>query len=165
VTRMALCRAHKANAAVSMFVVVPSDELTRPVACSLQIGEAGRRELRPIFRRPEQRLDECVVIAHARPRGRRLDTQPVQHSTGGKSTLGRISKRGNTDLRKLFVQAAQVLMINMRRDRSYLGEWLADIETRRHRSVAIVALANKLVRICWILASGDEYRPHPAGAV
>ena len=39
----------------------------------------------------------------------------------------------------MFVQAAQVLMINMKRNRSYLGEWLANIETRRHR-VAIVAL-------------------------
>lgn len=95
-----------------------------------------------------------------------LGLVPRQYSTGGKATLGAISKRGNTYLRKLFVQAAQVLMINMKRDRSYLGKWLADIETRRHRNVAVVALANKLARICWkILASGDEYRPHPATAI
>ena len=62
VTRMALCRAHEANAAVSMFVVVPSDELTSPGSCCLQIGEAGRRELRPILRRPEQRVPGEMLI-------------------------------------------------------------------------------------------------------
>lgn len=40
-TSMALCRTHKGNAAVSMFVVVPSDELTSPGSCCLQIGETG----------------------------------------------------------------------------------------------------------------------------
>jgi transposase len=41
-----------------------------------------------------------------------------QQSIGGKSTLGAISKRGNTYLRKLFIQGAQVLLINMQSDPS-----------------------------------------------
>jgi transposase len=95
-----------------------------------------------------------------------LGLVPRQHSTGGKSTLGPISKRGNTYLRKLFIQGAQALLINMKRDRSRLGEWLQGIEARRHRNVAVVALANKLVRICWkVLATESEYRPFPATAV
>src|SRR5690606_29428772 len=79
VTGMTLRRAHKANAAVSMLVVVPSDELTGPTACSCQVGEAGGWELRSILRRTEQRFDERVVITHARSRVRGLDAQPVQH--------------------------------------------------------------------------------------
>lgn len=38
-----------------------------------------RRELRPVLHRPEQRLDERVVTAHARSRVRGFDAQPVQH--------------------------------------------------------------------------------------
>ncbi len=94
-----------------------------------------------------------------------LGLVPRQNSTGGKSNLGTISKRGNPYLRKLFIQGAQVLLINMKRDRSRLGEWLQSIESRSHRNIAVVALANKLVRICWkILAGGEEYRPYPAQA-
>lgn len=92
-----------------------------------------------------------------------LGLVPRQYSTGGKSKLGSISKRGDVYLRKLFIQGAQVLLINMKRDRSRLGEWLTGIEGRCHRNIAVVALANKLVRICWkILAGGEEYRPYPA---
>jgi transposase len=94
-----------------------------------------------------------------------LGLVPRQHSTGGRSTLGAISKRGDTYLRKLFIQGAQVLLINMKRDRSGLGVWLKSIEERRHRNVAVVALANKLVRICWkVLATECEYRPFPSRA-
>jgi transposase len=92
-----------------------------------------------------------------------LGLVPRQHSTGGKSTLGSISKRGNIYLRKLFIQGSQVLLLHLKRDQSRLGEWIREIEVRRHRNVAVVALANKLVRICWkMLATGAEYRPYPA---
>ena len=85
---------------------------------------------------------------------------------GGKATLGRISKRGNIYLRSLFIQGAQALYIHMKRDRSRLGEWLRNIEARSHRNVAIVALANKIVRICWkVLTTGVEYQPYPARSV
>jgi hypothetical protein len=54
----------------------------------------------------------------------------------------------------------------MKRDRSRLGEWLRNIEARSHRNVAIVALANKIVRICWkVLRTGVEYQPYPARSV
>jgi len=91
-----------------------------------------------------------------------LGLVPRQHSTGGKSTLGSISKRGNVYLRKLFIQGAQVLLLHLKRDQSRLGEWIRSIELRRHHNVAVVALANKLVRICWkMLATDAEYRPYP----
>ncbi len=92
-----------------------------------------------------------------------LGLVPRQHSTGGKSNLGSISKRGNIYLRKLFIQGAQVLLLHLKRDQSRLGEWIQNIEVRRHRNVAVVALANKLVRICWkMLATGSDYQPRPA---
>jgi transposase len=51
----------------------------------------------------------------------------------------------------------------LKRDQSSLGRWLRQVEMRRQRQVAIVALANKMVRICWkVLTSEDEFRAYPA---
>jgi len=94
-----------------------------------------------------------------------LGLVPRQMSTGGRSILGPISKRGNIQLRRLFIQGAQVLYTHLKRDQSRLGLWLRGIEGRAHRNVAVVALANKLVRICWkVLSSGMHYRPYPTHA-
>jgi transposase len=95
-----------------------------------------------------------------------LGLVPRQFSTGGKSCLGSISKRGNVQLRQLFIQGAQVLYTHLARDGSSLGSWLRAVAARTHRNVAVVALANKLVRICWkILSSGQEYQAYPARAI
>jgi transposase len=92
-----------------------------------------------------------------------LGLVPRQYTTGGKPALGGISKRGNTYLRQLFIQGANALYLHMKRDRSHLGEWLRQVEGRSHRNVAVVALANKMVRICWkVLTSGQVYEPYPA---
>ena len=81
----------------------------------------------------------------------------------GKPTLGRISKRGNTYLRELFIQGAQSSFLYLKRDQSSLGQWLRQVEARCHRQVAVVALANKMVRICWkVLTSEQVYQPYPA---
>jgi len=95
-----------------------------------------------------------------------LGLVPRQLSTGGRSILGPISKRGNVQLRRLFVQGAQVLYSHLRRNQSRLGAWLRGIEGRTHRNVAVVALANKLMRICWkVLSSGRPYQPYPVRAI
>jgi len=91
-----------------------------------------------------------------------LGLVPRQYSTGGKSNLGGISKRGNAYLRMLVIQGARALMIHMKRDRTRVGQWLHELETRAHPHVALIALANKIVRICWkVLTSGEGYRPFP----
>jgi len=112
-------------------------------------------------------LVAAVNDAHAFARGRDmaawLGLVPRQHATGGQTTLGRISKRGNAYLRQLFIQGAQALYTHMKREKSRLGQWLRDLEARAHRHVVVVALANKIVRICWkVLTSGQDYRPFPA---
>lgn len=92
-----------------------------------------------------------------------LGLVPRQYSTGGKSNLGSISKRGNAYLRMLVIQGARALMIHMKRDRSRMGQWLHELEKRSHPHVALIALANKIVRICWkVLSAGESYRPFPS---
>ena len=82
-----------------------------------------------------------------------------QMSTGDRTILGRISKRGNGYLRTLFMQAARVILL---RPASWpkhgFGVWLARAAQRLHPNVLAAALANKLARIAWtVLAQERSY--------
>jgi transposase len=84
---------------------------------------------------------------------------PREHSTGGKQKLLGISKRGNSYLRRLFVQGARAVMRYRSRQSPALSGWLAQLLARTHQNVAIVALANKLLRIAWaVLCKNEAYR-------
>ncbi|MFG6538555.1 IS110 family transposase [Sulfitobacter sp. CS16] len=75
---------------------------------------------------------------------------PRQFSTGKRTVLGRITKRGSRYLRMLFVQAAKVILMRTNRwpDFSF-GDWLAKAAERMNRNKLAVALANKLARMAW----------------
>jgi transposase len=101
-----------------------------------------------------------TAFRRARDMSAWLGLVPRQYSTGGKSTLGGISKRGNAYLRMMVIQGARALLIHMKRDQSRMGLWLRALEQRSHPHVALIALANKIVRICWkVLSSGQTYQP------
>jgi transposase len=75
---------------------------------------------------------------------------PRQMSTGDRTILGRISKRGNRYLRVLFVQAAWVVLIRPKSwERHGLKPWIEAAKKRLHHNVLAIALANKLARIAW----------------
>src|SRR6056297_2941071 len=77
---------------------------------------------------------------------------PRQFSTGGRTILGRITKRGSRYLRMLFVQAAKVIMMRPHRWSDFsFGAWLTEAVARMPRNKAAVALANKLARTAWSL--------------
>jgi transposase len=91
-----------------------------------------------------------------------LGLVPRQHSTGGNAKLLGISKRGNPYLRRLFVHGARSAILHVNRKEHSLGEWIDKLESRAHRNVAVVALANKSARICWaVLVKAAVYRPIP----
>jgi transposase len=81
---------------------------------------------------------------------------PRQHTTGGKPRLMGITKRGNTHLRRLFVQGARALWVWKDKRNDPLHIWIRSLASRMHPHVAVCALANKLVRICWALLRHDE---------
>jgi transposase len=85
-----------------------------------------------------------------------LGLVPKQISTGDRTILGKISKRGNRYLRVLFVQAAWVVLIKPQSwERHGLKHWIEAAKKRLHRNVLAIALANKLARIAWsVLARG-----------
>ena len=91
-------------------------------------------------------------FAKARDLGAWLGLVPRQHTTGGKAKLLGISKRGNTYLRTLLIHGARAALPSLSRSNTPLGRWLnAMIERGVHRNAVVVALANKLARIAWVV--------------
>jgi transposase len=95
-----------------------------------------------------------------------LGLTPLQHSSGGKERLGRISKMGDKYLRRLLVVGMTSLVSRAKRKPDAVGRWLANLLSRKPARVVTVALANKAARVIWaIMARGGVYRiPQSAGA-
>lgn len=84
---------------------------------------------------------------------------PRHRGTGGKVRMLGISKRGDTYLRTLLVHGARAVLLARQRPGQTIDPWLARLMERRHKNVAIVAIANKLARVIWaVLAHGRTYR-------
>ena len=88
-----------------------------------------------------------------------LGLVPRQHSTGGKTVLLGISKRGDRYLRSLLVHGARsVLRCAHRRD-DRLSRWAVEVKAKRGTNKATVALANKMARIGWaVVREHTTYR-------
>ena len=78
---------------------------------------------------------------------------PRQYSTGGKFNLLGISKRGDKHIRWLLVQCARAFMRQMHKHAGPMADWVRSMLARRHQNVVACALANKLARIAWALAT------------
>jgi transposase len=85
-----------------------------------------------------------------------LGVVPRQYSTGGKTRLLGISKRGNVYLRKVLIHGARAAVLRMKRDRAPIGAWLDALDARAPKNVVVVAMANKLARIAWAMLSSGE---------
>ncbi len=91
-----------------------------------------------------------------------LGLTPRQHSTGGRTRLLGISKRGDARLRGLLIVCASSVLQSLERRKEGFANapWLARLKASKPPMVVIVALANKLARIIWaILAKGTPYQP------
>jgi transposase len=99
------------------------------------------------------------VFAKGRDFSAWLGLVPKQISTGDRTILGKISKRGNKYLRTLFVQAARVVLLWPRSWERYgLKPWIEAAARRLHHNVLAIALANKLARIAWsVLHHGRNF--------
>jgi transposase len=96
-----------------------------------------------------------------------LGLVPRQQSTGGKTILLGISKRGNSYTRRLLIHGARSCIMHLNRSRDRLGLWLDQLRARMHVNKVTVALAAKLARIAWVILTkpGALYeRRDPAAA-
>ena len=98
-------------------------------------------------------------FANGRQMAASLGLTPKQHSSGGKDRLLGISKRGDVYLRSLLVHGARSVVWSAKKKDDRLSQWVTQVATRRHPNVAAVALANKTVRIAWVmLRDGVDYQ-------
>ena len=87
-----------------------------------------------------------------------LGLVPRQSSTGGKPKLGKISKMGQRDLRRLLISGAMAT-VSWAVRRGTKDPWLARMLTRKPRMLVSVALANRMARIAWaLITKNDSYR-------
>jgi transposase len=88
-----------------------------------------------------------------------LGLVPKQHSTGDKTVLGRISKVGNSYLRRMFIHGARAWLLRANCDPGTFGNWVRQLQARTARNKVVVAIANKLARVAWaVLFTGTSYR-------
>jgi len=86
-----------------------------------------------------------------------LGLVPRQRSSGGRTQLFGISKRGDRYLRTLLIHGARAALCKAGGKQDARSRWLNNLRRRRHHNVAAVALANKNARIVWALLAGDKF--------
>ena len=90
---------------------------------------------------------------------------PRQDSAGGKPRLGRISKMGQRDIRRLLIIGAMARVRWVVRNGAPEGSWLARMLAKKPRKLVAIALANRLARAVWaMLVKGEDYREATAAA-
>lgn len=88
-----------------------------------------------------------------------LGLVPRQFSSGGKERLGRISKAGQADIRRLLIIGAMSRLNRLGRKSVPKDSWLARMIERKPRMLVAIALANKMARTIWaMLTKNEDYR-------
>ncbi len=85
-----------------------------------------------------------------------LGLVPKQYSSGGKSRLGGISKRGDSYLRRLLIHGARSVLRLVGEQTDRVSRWAAGVKDRRGENIAAVALAAKRARQVWVVLAKDQ---------
>jgi transposase len=85
-----------------------------------------------------------------------LGLVPSQNSSGGKTSLGHITKRGDDYLRTLMIQGAKAAVMSAGKRNDATSLWVAQLAARVGWQKACVAMANKNARILWAVMTRDQ---------
>lgn len=94
-----------------------------------------------------------------------LGLVPRQYSSGGKARLGRVSKAGQADIRRLLIIGAMSRINWLSRKPIADGTWITRMLARKPKMLAAIALANKMARAIWAMLTKKEDYRDPAQAV
>jgi transposase len=141
---------------------VRSDERAKKAASLLGIGPVTASAL-------VASVGEFAQFTSARQFGAWLGVVPSQNSTGGKASLGRITKRGDEYLRTLLIQGAKSAVMSAGKRSDRISQWLVQLKQRVGWQKTVVALANKNARILWAVLTRDvafdpDHVPEPPAA-
>ncbi len=130
---------HRANAASRRLAEIPG------------VGPIGATML--VMKTPDPR-----AFASGRHFAAWLGLTPKDHSSGGKTRLGKITRAGDEVLRSLLVVGATAVIQQAKHGRGHPSPWLVALLKRKPPKLAAVALANKIARIAWkLMTTGESY--------
>ena len=126
-----------------------ADERTRRLLTIPGIGPKGATAL-------VAAIGDIRAFKNGRELAAWLGLVPRQHSTGGKTRLLGISKRGDVYLRKLIIHGARAVLRTVDNKEDSRSRWAQGLLQRRHKNVATVAMANKMIRTAYALLQHEE---------
>lgn len=137
-----LLAAHRASEASQRLATIPG---VGPITASALVASIG----------------DASQFKSARHLAAWLGLVPRQNSTGGRTKLGPISKRGDPYLRKLLIHGARTVLRWRRAGVNGVSGWLAEFIKCKPPNVAATALANKNARIVWALLTRNQVYQAP----
>ena len=106
-------------------------------------------------------VDDFTQFKSAKQFGGWTGLAPSQNSSGGKTKLGGITKRGDVYLRTLLIQGAKSAVMTAHKRKDPISLWLVQLKERVGWQKTVVALANKNARIVWcVMTRGDRFDPN-----
>ena len=138
------------------------DGYDREIEAQAKLSEAAKRlmQIRGIGPTTALAIVATVGNAHEFKNGRQfaawIGLVPGQYSTGGRTRLGHISKRGDAYLRNLLVQGARSVLNTAGAHQDRMSRWALELQPRRGYYRTLVAIANKNARIAWALLAKNE---------
>lgn len=109
------------------------------------------------------KVADVRVFANGRQFAAYLGLVARQHSSGGRTRLGRLSKCGDRYLRKLLIHGARAVLRHLGEKQDADSVWLRALLARRGFNKACVALAHRNARRAWaIMARQAELQAPPA---
>jgi len=128
---------------------VRSDAAAKRAARITGIGELGASAM-------AAGVGEFKQFRSADQFGAWLGLVPRQNSSGGKTSLGRITKRGDDYLRTLLIQGAKSAVMSAHKRDDPVSRWLVQLRERVGWQKACVAMANKNARILWAVMTREH---------
>lgn len=136
-----IMKAHKANAVCQRLETIPG---VGPVIATRVVAE----------------VSNPAVFKSGRAFSAWIGLVPKQNSSGGRERLGRITKKGNPELRRLLVAGAMSMIIRAKQLGFTRHPWLSRLLERKPMMVAAIALANKIGRMIWaLMVKGERFDP------
>lgn len=131
------------------------DDVSRRIATIPGIGRIGATML-------SMKAPPAESFRSGRDFAAWIGLTPRDHSTGGRTRHGGITKVGDSALRSILVVGATALLRHIRAGRHKPTAWLASLLERKAPKLVAVALANKFARIAWrLMVSGGIYSRPP----
>ena len=136
--------------------MTPTKTLSRRIATIPGVGPIGSTML-------SMKAPPAETFRSGRDFAAWLGLTPRDHSTGGRTRLGGITKAGDPSIRSTLIVGATALLRHVRAGHTKPSPWLASIMQRKPPKLAAVALANKIARIAWkLMTTGEAYDPNRA---